>query len=109
MSRYIDADKLCYYIQMERNPYGKPTIPYKSGVKVLRIIERQFNANVRENIKGNWIEIKTAFEKYKPAGCFSFELKKYTRKKYKCSNCDKTKQYKENFCPSCGADMREAK
>jgi len=41
-----------------------------------------------ENTKGEWLEIENSL------------------KKYKCSICGKEKQYKDNFCPNCGADMR---
>lgn len=45
----------------------------------------------QEIIKGEWLEIENSL------------------KKYKCSICGKEKQYKDNFCPNCGADMREVK
>ena len=35
MERLIDADALHRKVKMETNPYGKPTIDYDSGVKVL--------------------------------------------------------------------------
>jgi len=111
MSRYIDIDEVSKY-PIRRNHYDKVngSLDFVNGIEsVIEYIENIPTADVRENIKGKWTEIQTAFEKYKPAGCFSFELKKYTRKKYRCSNCGKTKQYKENFCPNCGADMREVK
>ena len=36
--RPIDADALHRKVKMETNPYGKPTIDYDSGVKVLEWI-----------------------------------------------------------------------
>ena len=38
--RLIDADVLHRKVKMETNPYGKPTIDYDSGVKVLEWIEQ---------------------------------------------------------------------
>ena len=38
MARLIDADALHRKVKMETNPYGKPTIDYDSGVKVLEWI-----------------------------------------------------------------------
>ena len=32
----------------------------------------------------------------------------YDADRWKCSECGRTEQYKENYCPNCGADMREA-
>lgn len=40
MARLIDADALHRKVKMETNPYGKPTIDYDSGVKVLEWIEQ---------------------------------------------------------------------
>ena len=38
--RLIDANSLHRKVMMETNPYGKPTIDYDSGVKVLEWIEQ---------------------------------------------------------------------
>ena len=38
--RPIDADALHRKVKMETNPYGKPTIDYDSGVKVLEWIDK---------------------------------------------------------------------
>ena len=40
MTRLIDADALHRKVMTETNPYGKPTIDYDSGVKVLEWIEQ---------------------------------------------------------------------
>ena len=40
MARLIDAVALHRKVMMETNPYGKPTIDYDSGVKVLEWIEQ---------------------------------------------------------------------
>ena len=37
--RLIDADALVRAIKTECNPYGKPTIDFESGKKVLKIID----------------------------------------------------------------------
>lgn len=38
--KLIDADALHRKVKMETNPYGKPTIDYDSGVKVLGWIDK---------------------------------------------------------------------
>ena len=38
--RLIDADALRRKVKTETNPYGKPTIDYDSGVKVLEWIDK---------------------------------------------------------------------
>lgn len=40
MARLIDADALYRKVKMETNPYGKPTIDYDNGVKVLEWIDK---------------------------------------------------------------------
>ena len=40
MARLIDADALHRKVKIETNPYGKPTIDYDSGVKVLEWIDK---------------------------------------------------------------------
>ena len=40
MARLIEADALHRKVKIETNPYGKPTIDYDSGVKVLEWIDK---------------------------------------------------------------------
>ena len=40
MARLIEADALHSTVKMETHPYGKPTIDYDSGVKVLEWIDK---------------------------------------------------------------------
>ena len=40
MARLINSDALHRKVMMETNPYGKPTIDYDSGVKVLEWIDK---------------------------------------------------------------------
>ena len=47
-----------------------------------------------ERKKGRWISLDDFRGKYNDRG-------------YKCSECDEHSDYEENFCPNCGADMRE--
>ena len=46
MSRYIDADELYSRVKTKTNPYGKPTLDYESGVKVLDMIKNTHTADV---------------------------------------------------------------
>ena len=46
MARYIDADELYRRVKTKTNPYGKPTLDYESGVKVLDMINQQHTADV---------------------------------------------------------------
>ena len=42
--RLIDADKLYDWVKRECNPYGKPTIDFESGNKMLDMIKRSQTA-----------------------------------------------------------------
>jgi hypothetical protein len=46
MARYIDADELHRRVKEKTNPYGKPTLDYESGVKVLNMIDNALTADV---------------------------------------------------------------
>ena len=46
MPRCIDADSLYHRVKTHTNPYGKPTLDYKSGVKVLEMINQEPTADV---------------------------------------------------------------
>ena len=51
MARYIDADELYCRIKTHTNPYGKPTLDYESGVKVLDMIKQSPTADVVEVVR----------------------------------------------------------
>ena len=79
MSRYIDANELKQHYAWWNNE-DKETFD--------EIVDAQPTADVRENVRGEWIN----------KGFMVAE----------CSNCQE--QFHEleigNFCPNCGADMR---
>ena len=85
MNRYIDADALHEMINWTA---WKPPFSKK---QVRRFIDNTPTADVRENVRGEWIN----------KGFMVAE----------CSNCKE--QFHEleiaNFCPNCGADMRGEK
>lgn len=88
--RYIDADKLKADIkEITEITDGKLT-----EFEALGILSGQPTADVRENVKGEWI---TANEQ------------PYFRKHYNnvvCSVCHRKGDSRWNFCPNCGAKMR---
>ena len=77
MRRYIDADKL---IEFANNTKDK-TIDAND-------IARFPAADVRENVRGEWLHISD--------GYYDF---------LKCSQCGKTTDSQSNYCPNCGAEM----
>lgn len=84
MARYIDADELMKKWE-ELSPRGRTEFD--------QVIMTQPTANLRENVRGEWItDTESAL-----AGNV-------------CSSCGKVANnifHKANFCPNCGADMRE--
>lgn len=93
--RLIDADALERAIKTECNPYGRPTIDFESGIKVLKIIDNAPTVELRP--KGKWIECNPLVEdKYMIDG----------NEYFKCSECYCCARKKHSFCPDCGSDMR---
>ena len=90
--RYIDADELLNYLKDLQKPqdigYGEESTLVSINLKsLISAVESLQTADVRENVKGEWIE----------DGAIT-----------KCSVCGNTSNYcgTENFCYNCGADMR---
>ena len=90
--RLIDADALHRKVKMETNPYGKPTIDYDSGVKVLEWIDKVPTVDAVPVRHGQW------------------ETNSDRPDTLICSVCkcgfDMWKHDPHNYCPNCGAYMR---
>jgi hypothetical protein len=54
MDEYIERDRIYSRVKTETNPYGKPTIDYESGVKVLDMIKQEPAADVAPVVHGEW-------------------------------------------------------
>ena len=77
MRRYIDADKL------------QEEFKELHGGKRSLLIDAQPTADVRENVKGEWLHISDGY-------CDIL----------KCSQCGKTTDSQSNYCPNCGCLMK---
>ena len=97
MARYIDADKLYRRVKEKTNPYGKPTLDYESGFKVLGMIEQELTADVAEVKHGKWLD--NVEKTTTVAG-----VTKDFAIGYRCSLCGRTEINKEPYC-NCGAKM----
>lgn len=105
MARYIDAEKIPYIDLNDDMPQSKIRV----YIAFKERIDQIPSADVRENIKGKWIESSPNI---------------YT-KRVNCSNCGSSAPFvfvsdgdvystngnhgeirKTNYCPNCGADMR---
>jgi Zn finger protein HypA/HybF involved in hydrogenase expression len=65
-----------------------------------KVLDMAIKALKQQPKTGHWIVIREEFEFMggivnEPRGC-------------KCSNCNKVVRFKSDFCPNCGADMRES-
>lgn len=48
---YIERDSIYHRVKRHTNPYGKPTLDYESGVKVLDMIKQEPAADVVEVVR----------------------------------------------------------
>lgn len=91
MSRYIDADSLLTKIKAYR-PYmylGEDALSY-----AIKMVELEPSADVRENVRGEWIYDAEAYPLGNPYG------------HYDCDQCGESVPNKTNFCPNCGCSMK---
>ena len=100
MSRLIDADSLYRRVKTECNPYGKPTIEYESGCKVLDWIDSAPTIDAEPVKHGKWTtQIRRVdYNPYHPFETYGA-----------CSLCGCGQSINKNFkyCPNCGARMDE--
>lgn len=108
--RLIDANALYREVKTECNPYGKPTIGFDDGKKVLELIDAAPAIEATPVRHGRWIE--------KPP--YKDETVKGLEFQIVCSECDQQNSsiifdensvpigktfYRSRYCPWCGAKM----
>ena len=90
MSRLIDADELkkCVLKWLPQDPCGKEEkeFPFETDICVSMLMEIDEQPTA-EPKKGKWIHI--------------------SEEMWKCDQCGEISCCSPNFCPNCGADMRE--
>ena len=107
MSKYIDADNFAKQAYEVAYPIVHDNNSHERGLTlmgIMQLLDEQPTADVRENVKGEWVRW---YEEIKHDG--------YTEyiPHCKCPKCET--EYDShivkfiNFCPNCGADMRENK
>ena len=108
--RPIDADALYREVKTECNPYGKPTIGFDDGKKVLELIDAAptIEPEVRH---GRWMNTnETVWDAKEIDGKQQLDISIVSAK---CSVCGRWAEQvnnfppymKYNFCPNCGARM----
>ena len=103
--RPIDGDSLKRHVKAECNPYGKPTIGFEDGCKVLDMIDNEPTIKSLQ-LEAEWIECDY---KYIAHGFVECE----PNAGLCCSNCrtafrKKHMLYKQ-YCAACGAKMKNVK
>lgn len=108
--RLIDANALYREVKTECNPYGKPTIGFDDGKKVLKLIDAAPTIESEPVRHGRWVETEPDEDDRKIGIEFSI----------KCSRCHDENSHldfnenheitgktfcKSRFCPNCGALM----
>ena len=104
MSRYIDADKLeIHKFTIKEASHNDMGGAYRQGWNdaIDAIIDNEPTADVRENVKGEWLQMKR------------FGGEKGQTPDVMCSVCHAPALWlgtlgciRSNYCPNCGADMR---
>ena len=97
MDDLISRQAAIRWVKTECNPYGNPTLDYESGNKVMEHLEQMPSAQP-QRMRGRWMpEFNGRFT----GGAYWFS----------CSRCKRivpdVRNGGWNFCPECGADMRE--
>ena len=94
MSRYIDADALIFKLKTQDYSCAPDTLedwtPEDMTKCEIADIEHAPTADVRENVHGEWLDHQNGRWIYA-----------------KCSICGTIHDTKTNFCPNCGAEMRD--
>lgn len=78
------------WVKTECNPYGKPTLDFESGKKVIEYLER----------------MSPVTPKRKPGHWETYIISMLDREGCRCSECGFDGVPYWDFCPNCGADMR---
>lgn len=99
---YIERDSIYSRVKRHTNPYGKPTIDYESGVKVLDMIKQEPAADVAPVVHGEWKlhgNDDDLGSTYWCSHCY-FQV---DEELFYPHGYDEEKPY--NYCPRCGAKM----
>ena len=106
MARYIDADALYVNIKAECNPYGKPTISFDDGCKVLDMIRRTPTADVAPVVHAHWIvDVRGSYGVRNCSNCGGYGNDTHTHYGRTHGDVDGFRIEPLPYCPHCGAKM----
>lgn len=103
MDDLISRQAAIRWVKTECNPYGKPTLDFESGKKVIGHLKNMPPAQTEH---GRWMHYAHREPQYDISGV------KTWGEEYQCSNCGFVHLVIEDFghyayCPNCGAKMDE--
>jgi NADH pyrophosphatase NudC (nudix superfamily) len=92
----LEQESITWIVGKDNCQVAVRNMPIDKMQKICAIIGEE----EQQPTTGHWIVIREEFEFMggivnEPRGC-------------KCSNCNKVVRFKSDFCPNCGADMRES-
>ncbi len=102
----ISRSALYRKIKTECNPYGKPTIDFESGNRVLDIIDNFPTATADNYAMGYQDGVRKVLSERPKGTWVKDEEHSITIEMFKCTNCgfwNGADHFK--FCPGCGAQM----
>lgn len=92
----ISRQRAIKWVKTECNPYGKPTLDFESGMKVIEHLKQMHSAQKRGKWKRHYeILEKTSEYVISASG-------------YECSECGTIFHDQWDFCGNCGAIMEKA-
>ena len=91
MSDLIDRQAAIRWVKTECNPYGKPTLDFESGKKVIEHLKQMPPA---ERKKGKWVRIEDENGDFLCWECS------------KCGDRYVMPYHRASYYPNCGAEMR---
>lgn len=103
--RLINGDALYRKVKRECNPYGKPTIDFESGNRVLDLIDSQPTIQPEPH-KGHWEPVGMAEAVGGESAMWGSAIAYHV-----CSECKEQaleedgEEKLSDFCPHCGAKM----
>lgn len=88
----ISRKEIIRWVKTECNPYGKPTLDFESGKRVIEHLEQMPSAEPK---RGKWLDDNNSFNSFY-ANCSEcgYQMDKHAERGY------------HNYCPYCGARMR---
>ena len=86
----VSRNDVIRWVKTECNPYGKPTLDFESGKKVIEHLKHMSPVTPKRKT-GKWIVRDDSYSEF-----------------VECDQCGHTQDYSSNYCPNCGAMNSES-